>query len=314
VQIELPRGVTVGHHTDLQAWTGCTVVLLPEGTVAAAEVRGGGPGTRESELLTPSANAAGVHAVLLTGGSAFGLSAAHGVMEHLAAQGIGYAIPGGPVPLVFAAVVYDLMLGDGSVRPDDAAAIAACEAAGTEVARGSVGVGTGCTVGKLRGADGWTKGGFGAATLRVGDATVTALAAVNAFGDVLADDGSVAAGVWTGVGYARTTDLLLAGEMPARAGTRENTTLVCLVTDGRLDKREAWLVARAGSSGVARAVAPSATAADGDLVVCCATGDVEADPFVVSALAPEVVAAAIRDAVASATGAPGCPAAAERPA
>ena len=136
MQIELPRGVRVGHHTDLDAWTGCTVVLLPEGTVAAAEVRGGGPGTRESELLTPSANAAGVDAVLLTGGSAFGLSAAHGVMEHLAAQGIGYAIPGGPVPLVFAAVVYDLPLGDGAVRPTPADAVAACEAAGTEVRAG----------------------------------------------------------------------------------------------------------------------------------------------------------------------------------
>jgi L-aminopeptidase/D-esterase-like protein len=173
-------------------------------------------------------------------------------------------------------------------------------------------VGTGCTVGKLRGAEGWTKGGFGAATLRVGDATITALAAVNAFGDVLADDGSVAAGVWTGAGYARTTDLLLAGEMPTRATTRQNTTLVCVVTDAQLDKREAWLVARAGSAGVARAVAPSATAADGDLVVCAATGDVPADAFVLSAVAPEVIAAAIRDAVASATGAPGCPAAGER--
>ena len=312
MQIELPRGVTVGHHTDLQAWTGCTIVLLPEGTVAAADVRGGGPGTRESELLTPSANAAGIHAVLLTGGSAFGLGAADGVMAHLAERGIGYAIPGGPVPLVFAAVVYDLVLGDGSVRPDAAAAAAACEAAGTDVERGSVGVGTGCTVGKLRGAEAWTKGGFGAATLRVGDATITALAAVNAFGDVLADDGSVAAGVWTGAGYARTTDLLLAGETPMRATMRQNTTLVCVVTDAQLDKREAWLVARAGSAGVARAVAPSATAADGDLVVCAATGDVPADAFVLSAVTPEVIAAAIRDAVASATGAPGCPAASER--
>jgi len=312
VQIELPRGVRVGHHTDLEAWTGCTVVLLPEGTVAAAEVRGGGPGTRESELLTPAANATGVHAVLLTGGSAFGLSAAHGVMEHLAALGIGYAIRGGPVPLVFAAVVYDLPLGDGAVRPRPEDAAAACEAAGTEVRRGSVGVGTGCTVGKLRGSAGWTKGGFGAATLRVGDATVTALAAVNAFGDVLAEDGSVAAGVWTGDGYARTTDLLQAGEWPPRSALRENTTLVCVVTDARLDKREAWLVARAGSAGVARTVVPSATAADGDLVVCCATGEVEADPFVVSALAPEVIAAAVRDAVTSATGAPGCPAASDR--
>jgi L-aminopeptidase/D-esterase-like protein len=311
VRVELPRGVTVGHHSDRDAWTGCTVVLLPQGTVAAAEVRGGGPGTRESELLAPAANAPGVHAVLLTGGSAFGLGAADGVMEHLAARGIGYEIPGGPVPLVFAAVVYDLVLGDGSVRPDAAAAAAACEAAGTDVPRGSVGVGTGCTVGKLRGPEGWTKGGFGAATTRIDGAMVTALAAVNPVGDVLAADGTVLAGVWTGDGYTATTELLHRGERPGLL-RREATTLVCLVTDARLDKRGAWLVARAGSAGVARAVSPSATAADGDLVVCAATGEVEADPFVLSALAPGVIADAIRDAVASATGAPGCPAASER--
>lgn len=311
MHVELPRGITVGHHTDRDAWTGCTVVLLPEGTVAAAEVRGGGPGTRESELLTPAANAGGVHAILLTGGSAFGLGAADGVMDHLAARGIGHPIPGGPVPLVFAAVVYDLVLGDGSVRPGPSAAAAACGAAGSVVERGSVGVGTGCTVGKLRASEGWTKGGLGAATLRAGDATVTALAAVNPFGDVLGADGSVVAGVWTGDGYTPTTELLRRGELP-RSIAREATTLVCLLTDARLDKRDAWLVARAGSAGVARAIAPSATAADGDLVVCAATGDVPADPFLVSALAPEVIAAAIRDAVHRATGAPGCPAASER--
>jgi L-aminopeptidase/D-esterase-like protein len=311
VRVELPRGVTVGHHTDLQAWTGCTVVLLPEGTVAAADVRGGGPGTRESDLLAPAANAPGVHAVLFTGGSAFGLGAADGVMAHLAERGIGYAIPGGPVPLVFGAVVFDLMLGDGSVRPDAVAARAACEAAGTQVARGSVGVGTGCTVGKLRGPQAWTKGGFGAATLRVGDATMTALAAVNPVGDVLAADGSVLAGVWTGEGYTPTVELLRRGERPGPL-RREATTLVCLLTDARLDKREAWLVARAGSAGVARAIAPSATAADGDLVVCAATGEAGEDPFVLSALAPEVIADAIRDAVTSASGAPGCPSAAQR--
>jgi L-aminopeptidase/D-esterase-like protein len=311
VHVELPRGITVGHHTDLEAWTGCTVILLPEGTVAAAEVRGGGPGTRESELLAPAANAQGVHAVLFTGGSAFGLGAADGVMTWLADRGIGYAIPGGPVPLVFAAVVYDLVLGDGSVRPRPEDAAAACDAATTEVERGSVGVGTGCTVGKLRATDGWTKGGLGAATRRVGDVTLTALAAVNAFGDVLAADGSIAAGVWTGEGYTPTTELLARGELP-RSITREATTLVCLLTDARLDKREAWLVARAGSAGVARAVAPSATAADGDLVVCAASGDVLGDPFVLSAIAPEVIADAIRDAVASATDAPGCPTAASR--
>ena len=307
----LPRGVLVGHHSNREAWTGCTVVLLPEGTVAAAEVRGGGPGTRESELLSPAANATGVHAVLLTGGSAFGLGAADGVMTHLAERGIGYATPGGLVPLVFAAVVYDLVLGDGSVRPDADAARAACEAAGTEVERGSVGVGTGCTVGKLRGPHGWTKGGFGMATAHAGDATVTALAAVNALGDVLDADGSVLAGVWTGDGFTRTTELLRQGEGP-RAVVPEATTLVVLVTDARLDKRGAWLVARAGSAGVARAVAPSATAHDGDLVVCAATGEADVDPFLVSALAPEVIAEAIRDGVRCATAAPGCPTASQR--
>ncbi len=143
-------------------------------------------------------------------------------------------------------------------------------------------------------------------------ATLTALAAVNAFGDVLAEDGSVAAGVWTGEGYARTTDLLLAGELPARAALRENTTLVCLVTDARLDKREAWLVARAGSGRrrpVRRAERHGGRRRPRRLR---ATGEVPADAFVLSALAPEVIAAAVRDAVASATGAPGCPAAGER--
>ena len=311
MRVTLPRGITIGHHTDRDAWTGCTVVLLPEGAVAAAEVRGGGPGTRESELLSPAANAAGVHAILLTGGSAWGLGAADGVMTHLAARGIGYATPGGLVPLVFAAVVYDLMLGNGAVRPTAADAAAACEAAGTEVARGSVGVGTGCTVGKLRGMASATKGGFGAATAEVDGATLTALAAVNAFGDVLAADGSVAAGVWTGDGYTRTPELLDRGERPGFL-TRQATTLVVVVTDARLDKRGAWLVARAGSAGVARAVAPSATAGDGDLVVCAATGEVDADPFVLSALAPEVIAAAIRDGIASATDAPECASAASR--
>jgi L-aminopeptidase/D-esterase-like protein len=311
VHVELPRGITVGHHTDRDAWTGCTAILLPEGTVAAAEVRGGGPGTRESELLAPAANAQGVHAVLLTGGSAFGLGAADGVMGWLEGRGIGYATPGGLVPLVFAAVVYDLILGDGGVRPRPADAGAACEAAGPTFARGSVGAGTGCTVGKLRRHEGWTKGGLGAASLRAGDALVTAIAAVNPVGDVLDADGSVLAGVWDGERYVRTTDLLLAGERP-QPFVREATTLVCILTDARVDKRGAWLVARAGSAGVARAVSPSATAADGDLVVCAATGEAEADPFALAALAPEAVAEAIRDAVRSATGAPGCPAAAER--
>ncbi|MDP9401389.1 MAG: P1 family peptidase [Actinomycetota bacterium] len=308
----LPEGFAVGHWTEPRACTGCTVVLAPEGVVAAGEVRGGGPGTRESDLLSPATAARSVQAVLLTGGSAFGLAAADGVARWLVARGRGYLTrPGILVPLVPAAVVYDLPLGDPEVRPGPEEGAAACEAARGEVARGSVGAGTGCTVGKLLGPDGWTKGGVGAAVERVGDATVVALAVVNAFGDVLAEDGSVLAGPWRDGGYVPSAQLLREGVV-AGFGPREATTLACVITDARLDKVGAWLVARAGSAGVARAVDPAATGVDGDVVVCLASGRHEAEPLALQALAAHAVSAAIRDAVRSATGAPGCPSVAAR--
>src|SRR4051794_1857121 len=308
----LPAGFSAGHFTDRVGWTGCTAILAPEGCVAAAEVRGGGPGTREFDLLTPAANAPGVQALLLTGGSAFGLSAADGVVAWLAERGIGYPTRAGRVPLVSAAVVFDLPLG-APVRPDAAAGRAACQAAvGGEVARGSVGAGTGCTVGKLLGDAHWTKGGLGAATARAGNATITAVAVVNAAGEVVGRDGAVLAGIWRDGAYRRTVELLAAGERPPEAMLRENTTLVALLTDAALDKRAAWLIARAGTAGVARAVDPSATPVDGDAVVCLASGSVEADPFVLAALAAEVTSDAIRDAVLQADGAPGCPSVTDR--
>jgi len=308
----LPEGILVGHWTDREAWTGCTAILAPEGAVAAGEVRGGGPGTRESELLTPAASTPGVQAVLFTGGSAFGLAAADGVVAHLAERGLGYPTPAGVVPLVPAAVVYDLALGDGAVRPDAAAGRAAAAAAGTVVERGSVGAGTGATVGKLLGLEAWTKGGLGLASERLGEATVAALAVVNAFGEVLGERGEVLAGPWEDGGYRRTVALLQAGRAPRRPEGREATTLVCVMTDARLSKTEAWLVARAAGAGVARAVDPAATAVDGDLAVCLATGRVPVEPIGLSAVAAHAVAAAIRDAVREATSAPGCPSAADR--
>jgi L-aminopeptidase/D-esterase-like protein len=305
----LPPDFAVGHWTDHDAWTGCTVVLAPDGAVSACEVRGGGPGTRESDLLSPASAAPGAQALLLTGGSAFGLGAADGVVSFLAERGVGFRTRAALVPLVAAAVVYDLALGDPAVRPTPADAYASCKAAGTEPASGSVGVGTGCTIGKLLGPDGWTKGGFGGASVELnGGATVTALAAVNAFGEVLAEDGSVLAGVRRGGAYVRAADLLREG-VRAERPWREATTLVAVLTDAALTKTEAWLVARAASAGVARAVSPSATSFDGDVAYCFASGRIEADPFVVSVLAAEVTAAAIRDGVRQATPAPGCPAA-----
>lgn len=286
-------------------------MLAPDGSAVACEIRGGGPGTRETDLLSPASTAAGANAVLLTGGSAFGLGAADGVVRYLAERGVGFPTPAGIVPLVSAAVVYDLALGDGGAHPDADAGYAACAAAKATIEGGSVGVGSGCTVGKLRGPDGWTKGGLGVARVEVGEAALVALAAVNAFGDVTNANGSLAAGVWDGDGYVRTLDLLRSGEGRAPR-PREATTLVCLVTDAALDKTQAWRVARAASAGVARAVDPSATAVDGDAVFCIATRAVEADLFALSALAAEATALAIRDGVASATSAPQCPTASER--
>jgi L-aminopeptidase/D-esterase-like protein len=312
--MQLPEGVRVGHFTDREGSTGCTAIIPPPGTVAAGEVRGGGPGTRESDLLSPASATPGVHALLLTGGSAHGLAAADGVMSFLEAAGIGFETPVGPVPLVPAAVVFDLPLGDPGARPDAAAGRAACEAAGRDVEEGSVGAGTGCTVGKLLGPDGWTKGGLGVADAEVAGARVCALAVVNAFGDVLGADGSPLAGVWSDGGYRRTVELLAEGVRPNLLA-REATTLVCLITDAVLAKTEAWLAARAASAGVARAVAPSATALDGDVAYCLATGRVPIDPldvFALCAVGAEVTAAAIRRGVQAATSAPGCPSAAER--
>ena len=306
----LPPGFGAGHWTDRERWTGCTVVLAPDTAVAACEVRGGGPGTRETDVLSPASAAPGAQALLLTGGSAFGLGAADGVVAFLAERGIGFRTRVAVVPLVTAAVVYDLALGDDTARPTAENAYAACEAAvAGSPERGSVGVGTGCTVGKLLGPEHWTKGGFGGASVELtGGATVTALAAVNAFGEVLAEDGSVLAGIRRDDGYLRAADLFREG-VRAERPWREATTLIAVLTDAALTKTQAWLVARAASAGVARAVSPSATSFDGDVAFCFASGRVEADPLAVSVLAAEATAAAIRDAVRSATGAPGCPAA-----
>lgn len=310
--VELPAGFRVGHWSDRVGWTGCTVVLAAQATVGACEVRGGAPGTRETDLLSPAAAVPGPNAVLLTGGSAFGLAAADGVVRWLEERGVGFPTRVARVPLVSASVVYDLALGDAKARPGPEAGYAACEAASTRPPeRGSVGVGTGCTVGKLLGPERWTKGGFGAATVEAsGGARVTALAAVNAVGEVVAEDGSVLAGIRGERGFLRTADVVRERGI-SRRPWREATTLACVLTDASLTKTEAWLTARAVSTGLARAVAPSATSFDGDVSFCLAAGAVEADADAVCVAAAEAVAAAVRDAVLRAVGAPGCPAASE---
>ena len=267
----LPEGVLVGHWTDREGWTGCTVVLLPDGSVSSCEVRGGAPGTLGTDAVSPASAGVGANAILFTGGSAFGLAAADGVMRWLAERGRGYQMPAGPVPVVAGAVVYDLALGSESARPTADAGYAACDGATATPDRGSVGAGTGCSVGKLLG-EGRTKGGFGLASIELNTGcVVAAVAAVNAVGEVLDVDGAVLAGSWREGGYARSSDVLREqGGLGAPSG-REATTLVCVLTDARLTKTEAWLCARAANAGLARAVTPVWTAFDGDTMFCAAT-------------------------------------------
>jgi L-aminopeptidase/D-esterase-like protein len=308
----LPEGVRIGHWTDRSGWTGCTVCLLPPGSVASCEVRGGAPGTLGTDLLQPASTAPGANAILLTGGSAFGLAAVDGVVRWLGERGVGFETSEALVPLVGAAVVYDLGLGDADARPGPAAGYAACEAASEGVERGSVGAGCGCTVGKLLGPEHWTKGGFGLAGEKLpGGGLVTAAAAVNALGNVLEADGSILAGIRREDAYVSAEEAIASGA-PIWPAEREATTLVCVVTDVILTKTEAWMCARAANAGVARAVSPVWTPFDGDAVFCASTCRREGDPLAVSLLVASVVAEAIRDGVRQAVGAPDCPGASGR--
>jgi len=303
-------GLAVGHFTDTRRPTGCTVVLCgADGVVCGVDQRGGAPGTRETDLLKPGNTVERVHAVLLTGGSAFGLDAASGVMCWLEERGHGVAVGPVRVPIVPAAVLFDLWVGDPRIRPDAAAGQAACAAASTAApAQGSVGAGAGATVGKLYGIGRAMRGGIGNASLRVGDITVAALVAANPSGDVHGDDGRPIAGARTADGRALVdaTRALLAGDGPAAAMAAMQgsaTTIGIVATDARLDKAQANRLASLAHHGLSRAVSPL-TQHDGDTLFALATGDsgLDGDLSLLGAMAADCVARAIRNAVLHATG------------
>ena len=310
----LPSGFRLGHWTDPDGRTGCTVILPPPGSRGGVDVRGGGTGTRELENLSPLANSEGPNAVLLTGGSAFGLAAADGAVGWLEERGLGRPTPGGAVPLVPTAVVFDLAEGSPGARPGPAQGYAACGAAQAEGWKlGAVGAGTGTAVGKLYGRERATRGGVGFAATTLADGTiVAAIAVANAFGDVIAGDGQLLGAPRDDRGQLlRTSDLLLGmPELPPvrylSTADTGNTTLVCVCTDASVDKRTCAIVARMASAGVARAVDPSFTPIDGDVVFCLASGTEPPPPpglaaswtiAVLGTAAATVTAEAIRDAV-----------------
>jgi L-aminopeptidase/D-esterase-like protein len=276
-------GVRVGHWTDDVARTGCTVVLLPEGTVASGEVRGGAPAARETALLDPSRTVSRIDAVVLTGGSAFGLASADGVMRFCEERGIGFPTAGGPVPIVVTLGLYDLAQGDGSVRPGPDEGYAACEAATTDdVPLGRMGAGTGATIAKWQGRDQSRPGGLGGAVLRHGDLVVAALVAVNAYGDILepGDD----------------TPRIPAPPIETAEAAFANTTIGVIVTNAALTKGECLLVAQSGHDGMSRALSPTHSTADGDALIAAATGMVPAEVEPVRSLAAVAVERAIRAA------------------
>jgi len=304
-------GVQVGHAHDLTALTGVTAVLAPAGAVVGVAVEGSAPGTRETDLCRPGNMVQQAHAVLLCGGSAFGLAAAHGAMRYLEERGFGLPTGHATVPIVPAAVLYDLGVGSAAVRPDEAMGYAACAAAtGGPVEQGCVGAGTGCSVGKALGMDRATKSGIGTACIQVGEVRIGAIVAVNAFGDVRDPaTGRILAGPRSedGSGMLDSTELLLQGA--ARRAFGENTTIGVVAVGGTLSKEGTNKVARMAHDGLARTIFPIHTMFDGDTLFCLATGGPEVDVTAAGTAAALAVERAVLNAVRHAVAMGGLPAA-----
>ena len=315
--VETP-GIQVGHCTNLDGATGCTVILAMDGAVAGVDVRGGAPGTRETDLLRPGNLVEKVHAVLLSGGSAFGLDAAAGVVKYLEEKGVGFEAGAVKVPIVSAAVLYDLGLVTHTARPEADDGYRAClSATDRAVEEGSVGAGTGATVGKALGMERAVKGGIGTAAVRTGDGlTAGAIVAVNAFGGV-ADPktGCILAGpreASTGE-FLDSVEVLLSQNSSAAAPVGVNTTIGVVATDARLTKEQVHHLARVSHDGLAMSIRPCHTIRDGDSMFALATGSspVEPDLTVLGAAIVEAVSLSIVRAVTQATGLGGVPSAAE---
>jgi L-aminopeptidase/D-esterase-like protein len=298
-------GIRVGHAAAAGRPTGCTVVLCESGITCGVAARGGAPGTRETDLLRPENAVSAVHAVLLTGGSAFGLDAASGVMRWLDEQGHGLLVGPANVPIVPAAVLFDLWLGDARIRPNADTGYAACVAASeAPPTQGNAGVGLGASVGKLYGISRAMKGGVGTASVRVGGLTVGAIVAVNAIGDVLDESGQVIAGARSESGrrLVGTTSAVLAGAGPEHLMAGMATTIGVVATDAILNKAQATQLASLAHHGLSRSVSPL-TLHDGDCLFALATGGSgrSGEISILGTMAAEAVARAIRNAVRAAT-------------
>lgn len=305
-EIELTQieGIKVGHAQNVEGGTGCTVILAEQGVCAGVDVRGGGPASRETDTLRPINMIEKIHAVMLSGGSAYGLDAAGGAMQYLEENGFGLDVGVGVVPIVCGSSLFDLTVGDAKCRPDKAMGYEACRNASTApVAQGNVGAGTGATVGKILGTGRMMKSGLGCYAVQIGDVKCGAIVAVNAVGDVRdADTGAILAGVLSedGAAFADAREVLHQGISIVRKPFSNNTTIGVVVTNAKLNKVQCTKVAAVAHNGFAQTIRPVHTSSDGDTIYALATGEVTADSDAMAALAAEVMAKAINCAVRSA--------------
>jgi L-aminopeptidase/D-esterase-like protein len=320
------EGIFIGHETDEKALTGCTVIFCKEGVIGGVDQRGGAPGTRETDLLRPMHMVEKVHAILLAGGSAYGLSAAAGVMKYLEENEIGFNAGVARVPIVPAAILFDLGIGDSSIRPDEEMGYQAAKNASSEPpAEGNVGAGTGCTVGKILGPGQAMKSGIGTASLEIGGGVIVgAIVAVNAFGDIIdPHTQKIIAGarakqvgpfkLGTEAYFANTLEVMrtLAGRTIISFASRTNTVIGVIATNAKLDKNQTNKIAQMAHNGLARTIRPTHTMFDGDTIFALSTGKKKVDVNIVGAFAAEVMEQAVLRAVKSAKSAGGLPSANE---
>jgi len=292
------EGIKVGHASSEEAMTGCTVVICEEGATGGVDVRGSAPGTRETDLFKAEKLVDRVHAVVLAGGSAFGLEAASGVMDYLEERNVGFDVGVTRVPIVASAVIFDLLIGNHRVRPDKAMGYLAAKNASTEEkSQGCVGCGTGATLGKILGPESSMKSGLGSATVRAGDLVVSALITVNSFGDVF-DKNTQIAGVYDyKMGRLLSTEKIMKESTDKIQFSNTNTTIGVVATNAILTKAEGNKVAQTAHNGLARAINPVHTAVDGDTIFVMGTNRVQADLNLVAMLAAEAVEKAVINAV-----------------
>lgn len=301
---EIP-GIRIGNAEDLTGGTGCTVIICDKGGTGGVDVRGGAPGTRETDLLNPVNLVDKIHGILLAGGSAFGLDAAAGVMEYLEERYIGYDVGVTKVPIVAGAVLFDLAVGNYKIRPDKKMGYKAClNSESKELSEGSVGAGTGASVGKILGMDKAMKGGLGSFCIKAGELYVGAIVAVNCLGDVVdPDNGQILAGAYSREDrrFMNSESIMMESFSKDRDPFTGNTTIGAIITNGRLTKAGANKVASMAHNGYARSIRPAHTMHDGDTIFALATSDVDADVNQIGVLAAKTMEQAVINAVKKAS-------------